>query len=58
MSLVAAQPNAGWVEAHSFDLDAYTTRPLVLEGGRAVAPDAPGIGVSFDWDKLRAQSER
>jgi L-alanine-DL-glutamate epimerase-like enolase superfamily enzyme len=53
VSLVAAQPNGGWLEAHSFDLDAYTTRPLVLEHGLAVAPDAPGTGVSLDVDKLR-----
>ncbi|WP_375449972.1 mandelate racemase/muconate lactonizing enzyme family protein [uncultured Devosia sp.] len=53
VSLVAAQPNAGWVEAHSFDIDTYTTRPLRLQDGLAVAPDTPGIGVEFDWAKLR-----
>jgi len=52
VSLVAAQPNAGWLEAHSFDLDTYTDWPLVLENGKAVAPDTPGIGVSFDWPRL------
>lgn len=52
VSLVAAQPNAGWVEAHSFDIDAYTTRPLQLRDGRALAPDTPGTGVTFDWAKL------
>ena len=53
VSLVAAQPNAGWVEAHSFDIDQYTTRPLQLQDGLAVAPDTPGSGVEFDWAKLR-----
>lgn len=52
VSLVAGQPNAGWVEAHSFDIDAYTDRPLVLDDGLAVAPDTPGIGVEFDWERL------
>ena len=52
VSLVASQPHAGWVEVHSFPIDEYTTRPLVIEGDRAIAPDEPGIGVSFDWDRL------
>ncbi|MFD2649344.1 mandelate racemase/muconate lactonizing enzyme family protein [Devosia albogilva] len=54
VSLIAAQANAGWVEAHSFDIDQYTTRPLQLRQGFAVAPDAPGTGVEFDWAKLEA----
>jgi L-alanine-DL-glutamate epimerase-like enolase superfamily enzyme len=52
VSLVAAQPNAGWLEAHSFDIDAYTKSPLRLENGEAVAPEGPGTGVEFGWDKL------
>ncbi len=53
VSLVSAQPNAGLIEAHSFPIDTYTTLPLVLQAGRAVAPDVSGTGVEFRWDLLR-----
>ena len=54
VSLMAAQPHAGWLEVHSFPIDQYTTRPLVVQDSLAVAPDEPGIGVSFDWPRLAA----
>jgi len=52
VSLVAGYPSSGWVEAHSFDIDQYTTRPLLLDQGQAVAPEEPGIGVTFNWEML------
>ena len=53
VSLMSAQPHAGWLEVHSFPIDRYTKRPLVLENGKAIAPDVPGTGVTFDWDALK-----
>ncbi|MEO8848413.1 MAG: mandelate racemase/muconate lactonizing enzyme family protein [Casimicrobiaceae bacterium] len=54
VSLMAGQPNAGWLEAHAFPIAEYTRRPLILERHLAIAPDDPGIGVEFDWEKLDA----
>ena len=54
VSLVSGRPNGAWIEVHSFPIDTYTTRPLVVEEAMAVAPTAPGVGVEFDWSSLTA----
>jgi L-alanine-DL-glutamate epimerase-like enolase superfamily enzyme len=52
--LLAAVPNASYLEAHGFGLEAYIAEPLTIDEGWAIAPDRPGHGVQFDWDKLEA----
>jgi L-alanine-DL-glutamate epimerase-like enolase superfamily enzyme len=53
VSLMASQPHAGYLEVHSFPIDAYTTRPIVIADHLAVAPDFAGTGVIFDENLLR-----
>lgn len=43
----------GWIEIHSFPIEEYTRRPVQVENGLALAPQTPGIGVEFDWDRLK-----
>ena len=52
VQLLAACPNRSYLEAHGFGLDAYVEHPLTIEEGHAIAPDRPGHGVNFDWDRL------
>lgn len=55
--LLAAVPNASYLEVHGFGLEAFIAEPLTITDGYATAPDRPGHGVEFDFDgleKLRA----
>jgi len=55
----AEHPDALWdevIEVHSFPIDRYTRRPLVVEDHLAVAPDTPGTGVEFDIERLERAS--
>ncbi|MGB7306521.1 MAG: enolase C-terminal domain-like protein, partial [Burkholderiaceae bacterium] len=54
VGLMSGRSNSGWLEVHSFPIDQYTHRPLVVENARAVASDEAGTGVSFNWEKLAA----
>lgn len=53
VSLMSSQPNAGYLEVHSFPIDQYTTQPLAMENGYALAPDIEGTGVVFVDELLR-----
>lgn len=52
--LLAAVPNASFLEAHGFGLDRYIADPLKIEDGVAIAPNRPGHGIAFDWKGLDA----
>ncbi|WP_329567349.1 mandelate racemase/muconate lactonizing enzyme family protein [Streptomyces sp. NBC_01361] len=51
ISLVAAVPNGRFVE-YIPQLRAVTLSELAVDGGRALAPDVPGIGIDWDRDAL------
>jgi L-alanine-DL-glutamate epimerase-like enolase superfamily enzyme len=55
VSLVTAVPN-GWMLEYIPQLDAITTSRLDLRDGRAFAPDAPGLGIDWDWGAIAAQT--
>jgi L-alanine-DL-glutamate epimerase-like enolase superfamily enzyme len=55
VSLACAIPNGKYVE-YIPQLDELTTSRLKIEKGMALAPPAPGIGVEWDLDKVKAKS--
>lgn len=52
--LLAAAPNAAYLEWHAFGLDRYMAGPLTVADGFATAPERPGHGIDFDWEMLKA----
>jgi L-alanine-DL-glutamate epimerase-like enolase superfamily enzyme len=52
--VLASVPNASYLEAHGFGLDAFMQHPLEIEEGSAAAPERAGHGVVFDWGALDA----
>jgi L-alanine-DL-glutamate epimerase-like enolase superfamily enzyme len=52
--LLAAVPNASYLEVHGFGLERFMAEPLKIEDGRAIAPERPGHGVELDWAALEA----
>jgi len=55
VSLVCAVPNGKYVE-YIPQLDDLTQSSMRIENGHAIAPDAPGIGIDWDWEALTARS--
>jgi L-alanine-DL-glutamate epimerase-like enolase superfamily enzyme len=52
--LLAAVPNASYLEVHGFGLERFIAEPLRIEDGCALAPERPGHGVELDWPALEA----
>jgi L-alanine-DL-glutamate epimerase-like enolase superfamily enzyme len=54
-SLTAAVPSAAWVE-YIPQLDAVASSRLVIEDGCAVAPDEPGLGITWRDDQIASRA--
>lgn len=50
--LLAAVPNSAYLEFHGFGLELYTEESLSVVDGSVTAPERPGHGMNFDWNKL------
>ncbi len=46
--LLAAVPNASFLEVHGFGLDRFIKHPIEIRDGFAHAPERPGHGISID----------
>jgi len=52
--LLAAVPNAAYLEVHAFGLERYMAEPMAMQDGYAIAPERPGHGIDFDLEALAA----
>lgn len=52
--LASAIPNASWVEYMEWWKPLFV-EPVMIVDGWLTAPDAPGLGLAFDWDRLDAR---
>jgi L-alanine-DL-glutamate epimerase-like enolase superfamily enzyme len=55
VSLTAAAPAAAWVE-YIPQLDSIASSRLAIEDGHAIAPDTPGLGISWRWDQIQRRA--
>lgn len=53
LHLLAAIPNASYLEVHSFGLERFIKNPPELIDGVMKASDNTGHGIIFDWDVLK-----
>ncbi len=57
VSLLAAVPNASFLEVHGFGLDPFLDNPLEVSLGCATASERPGHGVELRWDLLKPHQQ-
>jgi L-alanine-DL-glutamate epimerase-like enolase superfamily enzyme len=57
IQLLAAVPNRSYLEVHGFGLERFLTHSLELQDGFATAPERPGHGVEFDWQRIRYDAD-
>ena len=50
--LLAAVPNASFLEVHGFATERFVREPPRFAAGAVTPPDRPGHGVELDWDAL------
>ena len=52
--LLAACPNASYLEFHAWRIDDFIDSSLVVKSGYTEPSEKPGHGINFDYDKLKS----